>query len=158
MADFSMDGRTVKSVLRLADAWHLELGRKKKSGSFSWRQSGIQGYHFVEKGEDYDREWTIQELLDSDALYADGRAMRHCVYTYADRCRRGETSIWSLRLRVKDGEKRMATVEVTPRRRAIVQVRAKCNQRPGSRSIEILSSLGLEGEPADRGVIPCTGP
>jgi hypothetical protein len=136
--DFSMDGRTVKSVLRLPDAWHLELGRKKKSGSFAWRQSGVQGFHYIEKGEEYDREWTIRELLDSDALYADGRAMRHCVYTYADRCRRGETTIWSLRLRVQDGEKRMATIEVNPRRRAIIQVRGKCNQRPGSRSVEIL--------------------
>jgi hypothetical protein len=136
--DFSMGGRTVKSMLRLADAWHLELGRKKKSGSFAWHQSGIQGYHFMEKGEEYDREWTIRELLDSDDLYADGRAMRHCVYTYADRCRRGETTIWSLRLRVKEGEKRVATIEVNPRRRAIVQVRAKCNQRPVPSSIHIL--------------------
>jgi hypothetical protein len=136
--DFSMDGRTVKSLLRLADAWHLELGRKKKSGSFSWHQSSIQGYQFIEKGEEYDREWTIWELVDSDALYVDGRAMRHCVYTYADRCRRGETTIWSLRLRVKDGEKRMATIEVNPRRRAIIQVRAKYNARPGARSLEIL--------------------
>ena len=136
--DFSMDGRTVKSILRLADAWHLELGRKKKSGSFSWRQSGIRGHQFFEKGEEYDRQWTIQELLDSDALYADGRAMRHCVYTYADRCRRGETTLWSLRLRVKEGEKRMATIEVNPHRRAVVQVRGKCNSRPGARSLEIL--------------------
>jgi hypothetical protein len=93
--NFSMEGRTVKSVLRLANAWHLELGRKKRSDVFSWHPSGIQGYRFVEKGEEYDREWAIEELLDSDALYADGRAMRHCVYTYADRCRRGETTIWS---------------------------------------------------------------
>jgi len=51
---------------------------------------------------------------------------------------KGDTTIWSLRLRVKDGEKRIATIEVNPRRRAIIQVRAKCNQRPGSRSMEIL--------------------
>jgi len=84
------------------------------------------------------REWTILELLNSDALYAEGRAMRHCVYTYSNRCRRGETTIWSLRLRVEEGEKRMATVEVDPRKRAIIQVRAKCNARPGPRTVEIL--------------------
>lgn len=136
--DFSMDGRTVTSMLRLADAWHLELGRKKKSGSFSWHCSGIPGYQLVEKGEEHDREWTIQELLDTDALHSEGRALRHCVYTYADRCRRGETTIWSLRLRVEAGEKRIATIEVNPHRRAIVQVRAKCNSRPGVRSLEFL--------------------
>jgi hypothetical protein len=149
--DFSMDGRTFKSMLRLADAWHLELGRKKRSGSFAWRRSSIQGYYCVEKGEEYDREWTIKELEDSDALYADGRAMRHCVYSYADRCRRGETTIWSLRLRSKDGEKRIATVEVSPARRAIVQIREKCNRRPGCRTLEILrlwaaqENLPIEG-------------
>ncbi len=135
---FSMAGRTLKSILRLADAWHLELGRKKRSGSFAWRRSGIQGYHFLEKREEDDREWTIQELLDSDALYAEGRAMRHCVYTYANLCRRGEATIWSLRLRHKEGEKRMATIEVNPRRRSIIQARAKCNARPGVRSLEIM--------------------
>ena len=47
------------------------------------------------------------ELLDSTALYAEGRAMHHCVYSYANRCRRGETAIWSLRMRVRSEEKRM---------------------------------------------------
>jgi hypothetical protein len=135
---FSMDGRTVKSLLRLASTWHLDLGRKKTGGCFSWSPSGIRGYHFVERLEQNDREWTIQELLDSDALYAEGSAMRHCVYTYANWCRRGESTIWSLRLRVDAAEKRMATIEVHPRWRAIVQFRAKCNQRPGPKSLEIL--------------------
>jgi PcfJ-like protein len=142
--DVSMDGRTVKSVLRLAEAWHLELGRKKRSGTFSWRKSGIRGFRFLEKGEEHDREWTIAELLDSDALYAEGCARRHCVYTYADVCRTGETTIWSLRLRVKAGEKRMATVEVNPHRRAIIQVRAKCNRLAGPGSIEILRRWAVQ--------------
>ncbi|MGP8200718.1 MAG: hypothetical protein ACLQU4_14580, partial [Limisphaerales bacterium] len=31
--------------------------------------------------------------------------MRHCVYSYANQCWRGETTIWSLRLRIDDQEK-----------------------------------------------------
>jgi len=106
----------------------------------SWRKSPIQEYRYLEKRpeEETDRLWSIQQLLDSDALYAEGRAMRHCVFTYANLCWRGETTIWSLRLRVNDTEKRMATIEVDPRQRAIIQVRAKCNQRPGGRSLEIM--------------------
>jgi hypothetical protein len=76
--------------------------------------------------------------LDSGALQAEGRALRHCVYSYANRCRRGETTIWSLRLRVNDQEKRMVTIEVDPLRRSIIQVRAKCNLIPGGRSLEII--------------------
>ena len=64
--------------------------------------------------------------------------MRHCVYGYFNRCRRGETTVWSLRLRVNGQEKRVATIEVDPRRRAIIQARAKCNQRPGVRCGEII--------------------
>ena len=137
---FSMEGRTLKSILRLVSAWHLELAGKKKGRRLSWRKSPIQEYRYLEKRpeEETDRYWTIQELLDSDALYAEGRAMRHCVNTYANPCWHGETTIWSLRLRVNDGEKRMATIEVDPRKRAIIQARGKCNQRPGTRSFEIM--------------------
>ncbi len=135
---FSMEGRTPKSMLRLVDAWHLELGRTKKSGSFAWPPSGLQGFHFLEKLEETDHEWIIRELLDSGALFDEGKAMRHCVYTYAPCCRRGETTIWSLRLRVEDREKRMATIEVDPRKRLIIQARAKSNRRPGVRSLEVL--------------------
>jgi hypothetical protein len=81
---------------------------------------------------------TNQELVNRDALFAEGRAMRHCVYTYAELCRRGQTTIWSLRLRVKGAQKRLVTIEVDPRKRAIIQARAKCNLRPGDRSLEII--------------------
>lgn len=138
--DFSMKGRTLKSVLRLVSAWHSDLSSSKSGQCFSWRKSGIPGYRFLEKrsDEEDDRDWTILELLDSGALQAEGRALRHCVYSYANHCRRGETTIWSLRLRVNDQEKLMVTIEVDPRRRAIIQARAKCNLRPGVRAIEII--------------------
>ena len=76
--------------------------------------------------------------MDSGALHTEGRAMHHCVYSYANRCRRGETTIWSLRLRINGEEKWMATIEVDPRRLSIIQARAKCNLRPGVRSLEIM--------------------
>lgn len=138
--DFSIQGRTLKSILRLVTAWHSDLSANKLGQRFSWRQSGIQGYRFLEKRpeEEHDRDWAILELKDSGALHAEGRAMRHCVYSYANRCRLGETTIWSLRLRVNGEEKRMVTIEVDPRRRSIIQARAKCNQRPGVRSFEII--------------------
>ena len=138
--DFSMKGRTPKSILRLVCAWHSDLSKNKKSKTFSWDKSGIPGYRFLEKrfGEEDERDWAIEELLDSGALHAEGRAMRHCVYSYANPCRRGATTIWSLRLRIKGQEKKMATIEVDPRKRSIIQARAKCNGRPGVRSYEII--------------------
>ena len=41
-------------------------------------------------------------------------------------------------LRIKGQEKRMATIEEDPRKRSIIQARAKCNGRPGVRSYEII--------------------
>jgi hypothetical protein len=138
--NFSMEGRTLKSVLKLVSAWHADLGITKNAPWCSWRKSGIQGYRFLEKqsAEEEDRDWTIVELLNSTALHAEGKAMHHCVYTYVNRCRRGETTIWSLRLRAGGEEKRMVTIEVDPHKRTIVQARAKCNRWPGARSGEII--------------------
>ena len=138
--DFSMKGRTLNSILRLVTAWHSDLAATAPGSRRSWKASGIQGYRFLEQGPEGkdDREWSIRELLDSGALHLEGRAMHHCVHSYTERCRRGETSIWSLRLRLHGEEKRLVTIEVDPHRRAIVQARAKCNRWPGDRSAAII--------------------
>ena len=108
-----MKGGTLNSMLRLVSSWHSDLAANKPDNSFSWAASAIQGYRFLEKGpeEEHDREWTVQELVDSGTLRLEGRARHHCVYSYADHCRRGETMVWSLRLRVNGQEKRMVTIE-----------------------------------------------
>ena len=138
--DFSIKGRTLKSLQRLVDAWHAELAISKSGKWRSWPKSGIRNFRFLERnlaGED-DWEWSILELLDSGALHAEGRTMRHCVYSYADRCHKGDTTIWSLRLRRNGAKKTIVTIEVDPRKRSIIQAQAKCNRPPGARSREIL--------------------
>ena len=64
--------------------------------------------------------------------------MRHCVYTYASKCRRGETTIWSLRLRVSSKEKRVATIEVHPSKGEIIQIRAKRNMHAGLDASQVI--------------------
>jgi hypothetical protein len=141
--DFSIKGRTLKSVLRLVTEWHGDLAAGGGADFVSWRKSGIEGYHIIERREDDDDfEWIIEELSDSDAVLVEGREMRHCVYSYYPKCWRGETTIWSLRLRVNSREKRMATIEVNPRRRSIIQLRAKCNRPVVGRSSEIIRQWG----------------
>src|SRR2546422_500101 len=76
--DFSMKGRTLKSMLRLVRAWDLERSGKRIQG-FSWGKSGIPEYQFLEKRSEDERDWSLVELLDSAALRAEGLAMRHCV-------------------------------------------------------------------------------
>jgi hypothetical protein len=60
--------------------------------------------------------------------------MRHCIARYAEKCRRRESTIWSLRLRVGGEEKRITTIEVDPRCRTIVQLRGKWNCTPSRHS------------------------
>ena len=97
------------------------------------------------------REWTIRELLTSPELYLEGRSLRHCVFTYAPKCRRGETTIWSLRLRTDLHEKRMATIEVNPQKGEIIQTRARANSYAGEHSQEIIrrwaQTAGLQINP-----------
>ena len=138
--DFSIKGRTVASMLRLVQEWNADVMERKPDHDFSWPVSNVQGFRFVENGDaaENPREWTIHELVSSAELYLEGRALRHCVYTYAPKCRRGETNIWSLRLRVGGQEKRIATIEVNPRKGEIIQTRAKANSCAGTQAQEMI--------------------
>ena len=135
--DFQIEGRTTNSLLRRMHRWQLESADSQCPVTH-WPASGIDHFRFLDKREDgLDREWSIVELCNSGALIAEGRAMSHCVARFIEKCRRRQSSIWSLRLRIQDQEKRMATIEVTPNRR-IVQVRARCNRFAGDRSQDMI--------------------
>jgi hypothetical protein len=65
--------------------------------------------------------------------------MRNCVASYASKCHSGAASIWALR-RHADGDlpRSLLTIEIDPRRGAIVQVKGPRN-RPGTpRALELL--------------------
>jgi hypothetical protein len=127
-------------MMRLVHEWNADLAGRKPGQNFTWPASNIRGFRFVEDTETgaSQREWTIHELLTSADLYLEGRALRHCVYTYAAMCRRGETTIWSLRLRDNGREKRIATIEMDPRKGEIIEARTKANNCAGSRSQEMI--------------------
>lgn len=135
--DFRIERRTTNSLLRMMHRWRIETAESRNPVT-RWAPSGISTFHFLDTREDgLNREWSIVELCNSAALIAEGRAMSHCVASFVDKCRRRDCSIWSLRLRVGDEEKRMATIEVAPNRR-IAQIKARCNRFAGDRSQEII--------------------
>jgi PcfJ-like protein len=130
--DYTMKGRTVASVLRQVEEWHEQLGRDTNQPSLSWRHSPFKDFRLVEGSEAQGnmRVWTITELLTSRALFLEGRAMRHCVATYAERCARRQTSIWSVQVENQRGRHRVMTVEVDLLKRTVCQARRKCNRLP----------------------------
>ena len=70
-------------------------------------------------------------VLDGDELLDEGRNMRHCVSTYGPTCCRGNSSIWSMTCSdSREQNRRELTIEVDPRRKAIIQARGVRNSRP----------------------------
>jgi hypothetical protein len=94
-----------------------------------WKPSGIGDYRWQ---DEQGRTWTIRELLDSDALAAEGKAMSHCVATFTQWCARGVSTIWSLGIEaaVPGERQRVLTIEVSPETREVVQAKRRDNEAP----------------------------
>jgi len=136
---FCMKGRTVQSMLRLMREWHRSLGAGR--ASLSWMQSPFEPLQFEEQGREgseMPRRWQMVELTNSAQLRVEGAALHHCVASYVHLCHRGISSIWSLRF--WEGEKvhRVLTVEVDPRRRAVIQARGRANCAASGKSLRVL--------------------
>ncbi|MBX3189603.1 MAG: PcfJ domain-containing protein [Labilithrix sp.] len=136
--DFSMKGRTNASLLRLVEAWHRELGQHG-GPSISWRRSRIGELYWLEKRDHDARAWTISEIVASEDLVAEGRAMRHCVATYLEPCVQRRRSIWTMRVETERGVRRVLTIEVDLGARRVLQARRKCNALPGETEREVLA-------------------
>ncbi len=130
--NFSMRGRTPETLLRQVEEWHGELGRESKGRELEWHGSGIGDFHRLE-GSEASRNmkfWSIRELLSSEELIDEGRALQHCVSSYARSCHTGRSSIWSLEIEDENGCRKILTIEVAPRQKVIRQVRGRRNRLP----------------------------
>lgn len=139
--NFSMKGRTINSIMRLMEAWHLEPAVVKSRLNYHWTKSKISGFQFLEETRDHlnpHRIWSISELLSSFELEIEGRVMRHCVSTYASSCYYNKTTIWSMKKEFKNTIRRVLTIEIDPRSRTILQIRGKCNSKPNMQSYKIV--------------------
>jgi hypothetical protein len=141
---FSMKGRTVQSMLRLMRDWHKSLGA---GGSFlTWARSSYQPMLLEEPRQndsDAPRRWQMMELTNSSQLRSEGTALHHCVASYADRCYRGSSSIWSLRLWQGEKVRPVLTVEVDPRKFAVIQARGRANRAASGRSLRLLEDWAI---------------
>jgi hypothetical protein len=118
---FSIKGRTAQSMLRLMRVWHRSLGLG--SAGFAWMPSPLRPMLIEEPQQDMSappRVWQFMELTNSAQLRTEGAALHHCVASYADRCCRGMSRIWSLRFRRGKKVHHVLTIEVDPKRRAVV--------------------------------------
>jgi hypothetical protein len=145
-----MKGRTPESLLRAIQAWHRDLAEVRAAATAvaSWGPSGVAGFVHEEGTDDDRRVYSATELLTAMDLVEEGRAMGHCVASYAHACASGQTSIWSLRMQIGSGRVvRLATVEVRRRDGLVVQVRRRLDKLPTDRELEILRSWSDGGGP-----------
>jgi hypothetical protein len=145
---YTMKGRTVASILRQVEEWHRELGRETDQPSITWQHAPFKDFLLVQGEEALGnmRLWTISEILTSRALTLEGQAMRHCVATCKEDCVRRQTSIWSMQVETRRGRQRALTIEVDIPKRAVCQVRGKCNRLPSARERAIVERwAALEG-------------
>ncbi len=138
--NFSMKGRTPKTLLRQVNEWHRQLGRETRGGDFEWMRSEIGEFHLREGSEKKRnlKYWYIRELLSTKELIHESRKLHHCVRSYARSCYTGKTSIWTMESEDENGRHKVLTIEVSQRENLIRQVRGKQNRLPTEKEKYIL--------------------
>jgi hypothetical protein len=146
---FCMKGRTVSSMLRLMREWHRDLGVSHSTAAFTWTRSPFKPWLLEEprrNEEEIPKRWQMVELIDSVKLREEGASLHHCVGSYAYRCYHGTSSIWSLRTWQGEKKRSILTIEVDPKKRAVIQARGKANRSASGKPLKLLHEwAGREG-------------
>ena len=143
--NYSIKGRTIDSILKRTEEWHQHLTKEKKIKGQTWDGIALPNWKLIEgKKKDIEPDekylgekqtlYTITQILSGNALSAEGRAMRHYVYSYTNACISGRSSIWSLKKDQSEQgrriERHLVTIEVDNNNRSVVQAKGYCNRSP----------------------------
>ena len=142
---FSIKGRSMLAMMRAMRQWHGQLAKEEALFGRSFSRSGLQPMDIDRSrrhvsGSRVIEIWRFREVLDSKTLADEGRAMSHCVYSYAGHIESGACSIWTLTLEDNTGHWRRLTIEVRPSIRQIVQARGRFNRLPEPRDMLALDA------------------
>lgn len=129
-----MHGRSLAALLRQVERWQKE--EKKLAGvqNVYFKKSGINGFLWSPNKSQTDF-WTIRELLSGADLIREGRALNHCVATYAKYCKSGWCSLWSLERHQNGKVEKCQTLEVDEERE-IVQCAGHNNRDPSKEEMK----------------------
>jgi hypothetical protein len=133
---FAMKGRSATKLLGQVEAWHGHLSREQYVAFQSWQPCGVRPFEQEDETEELGPvRWTVQELLSSWELAAEGRAMNHCVVSYSDQCADGNASVWSICVQKRGAQERenVLTVALDVEERTVTQARGRYNALPNQR-------------------------
>jgi len=150
--DFNFENMTWRELKQLSDEWHEAIRAQrnelwalesKKKLEAEWKKSSMKDFVYEKRG----KTWTIKEITTGKSLSEEGKDMRHCVFTYVERCIQGECFIFSVSCKSgKDGsEKKIATVEIS-RYRELVQAKGKSNIPIDNETAEIIKIWADENQ------------
>jgi PcfJ-like protein len=122
---FSLKGRSADSITTSVNRWHGNLGYQntKKVEKLSWVGSKFSETHYKYKGHSY----LFKEITTGKDLLLESQKLEHCVASYAEKCFRGETTIWSLRKEINGVYVPFITIEII--QNYIVQMYGKRNRK-----------------------------
>lgn len=133
---WTLQGRTLASVIALSNEWHNFMATAKYGAKVSWAPRWPKIWEKEEKTV----IWEVVELSNNYAIINEGRKQHNCVSIYVQRCLSGDTQILSLRKHdswsLKEEEKIRVTIEV--QKTSIVQAKGKLNKSPGNEEMRIL--------------------
>ena len=136
--NFSMKSRSVDKLLRQVEEWHARLARDQRVPTDQWSRCDIGELSVAEPDRESGKTltWSVRELTSTDELVAEGKAMHHCVRSYADNCRRGRKAVFSLQIADEEGNhERLMTIAVNPSGRRVTEARGRFNALPGGRIV-----------------------
>lgn len=136
---FSMKGRTLNTLLQLATEWQRNVYKNEIGEVLYWEKSGIAPLYKeqIENGKKV--VYKTVELLNSMALYDEGNVMHHCIAGYDEDCKDGLSTIFSLRKSIgNEISTPLATIEVGLSEMTIIEAKAKFNQEPDNKSLELI--------------------
>lgn len=142
--NLTMRGRTPESLLRQVEDWHRELGRSAAAEGVYFKRSGFKAFE-RKAGRSGENTWRIRELLSGAELVAEGRALKHCVASYARSCASGECSIWTMEEHTPTRVHKRLTVEVSAHG-MIVESRGRQNRLPTAAEYGILQDWAREAD------------
>ena len=140
--NFSVKGRSVRWLRKRMANWRTEIElpartpmRFPKPVDFSFPKcETIEAFRGIDEG----LLWTIDQIDSAAMLRAEGGIMQHCVAAYANRCRGGNTTIWSMKSDDGAVKKHVLTIELWANSRCIGQVKGKRNSSPSPIATQVL--------------------
>lgn len=93
--DLDLKGRTLASLIRLSNEWHLEQSRiRGVKHLVRWEPLPIEDWIYEDKEG---TTTTIKQLNSNIQLVKEGNKQHNCVSAYAIRCQRGDIGIFSMK-------------------------------------------------------------